>query len=678
MLRTQGYNRLRSATLLALLLSSASIVARAEKWIAPSPEELKMTSQPQVPGAPAVYLYREETTDDKMHVFSIYTRLKVLTDKGKEYSNVELGYSNRSGGGGYTVNDIEGRTIHPDGTVIPFTGKPFDKLVEKTAGAKYMTKIFTLPDVEVGSIIEYRYTLRYDDHYFISPQWYIQSPLFTRKAHYLWRPTSQQLVSSDDRGQLTSTIAWTPILPKGSEVKQTRLPGGEGQLVFEVNVQDVPPSPDEELMPPLGSLTYRVLFYYSPYRSNEDFWKSEGKHWSKLQDKFIGPGPGVSAAVQQITAGATTQDQKLRKLYAAIMEMENTDFTHNHSAAEESSQGLKQAKTTDDILARKRGESDQLAALFVAMARAAGMKAYVMTVTNRDRHLFLPSYFSLNQFDDTVAIVTVDGTELYFDPGSRYCPYGLMAWKHTSAGGMRQTDGGNAIVANTPGISYKASRVARVANLTMDEHGVITGKVNISYTGSPALHWRQIALTSDETTLERDLKLSAERMLPAGLEIKVNSIGKVKQYEEPLTAEFAVKGNIGSSTGKRVLLPSDLFEANSKPTFSHDKREVPVAFDYPYLTQDAVRVNFPASFAIESIPASEKLVYEKAIAYGLSVESAPTSVTTRREFALGEILFMQQEYLELRSFYGKFENKDQENVVLKFKAAATTGSPSGN
>ena len=44
-----------------------------------------MTSQPQVPGAAAVYLYREETTDDKLHMFSIYVRLKVLTEKGKEF-----------------------------------------------------------------------------------------------------------------------------------------------------------------------------------------------------------------------------------------------------------------------------------------------------------------------------------------------------------------------------------------------------------------------------------------------------------------------------------------------------------------------------------------------------------------------------------------------------------------
>src|SRR5271168_4344335 len=100
----------------------ASVCARAQQWTTPTPEELSMTSQPEVPGAPAVYLFREETTDDKLHMFSIYTRLKVLTERGTEYSNVELGYARGSNGSGFTVEDVQGRTIHPDGTIIPFTG----------------------------------------------------------------------------------------------------------------------------------------------------------------------------------------------------------------------------------------------------------------------------------------------------------------------------------------------------------------------------------------------------------------------------------------------------------------------------------------------------------------------------------------------------------------------------
>ena len=297
-----------------------------------------MTSQPEASGAPAVYLFREEVTDDKLHAWSVYVRLKVLTEKGKEYGNVELRYASERGGGGYTISDIAGRTIHPDGTIVPFTGKPYEKLIEKTQSFKHMAKVFTMPDVDVGSIIEYRYTLRYDDHYFIAPRWIIQSELYTRKGHYVWKPTSKSLISNDDRGQLTNSIAWFPILPVGTDLKQTRIPGSggdSGPLILEVSVHDIPPAPEEEFMPPTASFTYRVLFYYSPYLNSDEYWKNEGKYWSKHREKFIGPGGKVAAAVHDLVAPSDTQEQKLRKIYAAVMKLENTDYTREHTRAEE-------------------------------------------------------------------------------------------------------------------------------------------------------------------------------------------------------------------------------------------------------------------------------------------------------------------------------------------------------
>lgn len=674
-------HRLICVPVLAALLALASS-ARADHWTAPTPEELAMTSQPEVPGAAAVYLYREEITEDHLHMFSIYVRLKVLTERGKEYGNVELGYARSSEGGGFSIDGIEGRTIHPDGTIIPFTGKPYEKLIEKTQDTKYMAKVFSLPDVQIGSIIEYRYQRRLQDNYFSAPQWFIQSNLYTRKAHYLWKPTGETLLSSDDRGQLTNTIAWTNILPSDVALKQIRLPpvltNPEGQLILEVNVHDVPPTPSEEFMPPISSFTYRVLFYYSPYRTGAEYWKSEGKHWSKLQDKFIGPGPGVGAAVQQIITPADTQDQKLRKLYDAVMQLENTDFTREHSATEEKSLGLGKIQTTDDILARKRGSSDQLAQLFVAMARAAGMKAYVMAITNRDRHVFSASFLSLSQLDDYIAIVNVDGKEQFFDPGSRYCPYQHLAWKHTLAGGMRQTDGA-AELAGAPFEPHNFSKVQRVANLTMDQQGIVTGTVTMTYMGSPALQWRHRSLAGDSTSLERELKTSMEQLLPQGMDVKVSSIQKLTDYEQPLAVNFDVKGLIASSTGKRIILPGDIFETNSKTTFPQEKRSIGVYFEYAHTTQDAVRVKFPTSLAVESLPAAAVYRFLKFAVYNLKTESTPTSVTFRREFALGDVIFTPEDYPALRTFYGQFENKDQESVVLtSTPVTANKPAPAGS
>jgi Domain of Unknown Function with PDB structure (DUF3857)/Transglutaminase-like superfamily len=676
MTRTSGPRLLCCASLIGALLAAVSPLARAQ-WTPPTPEELSMTSQPEVPGASAVYLFREETTEDDLHMFSTYVRLKVLTEGGKEYSNVQVGYASVTDGGGTTITDIAGRTIHPDGTIIPFTGKPYEKLIEKTRGVKVMSKVFTLPDVEVGSIIEYRYKLRLEDNYFQSPQWYIQSDLYTRKAHYLWKPTNKQLISSDDRGQLTNTIFWTPILPAGAELKHTQLPGtglSEGHHIFELSVHDIPPSPSEDHMPPITSFTYRVLFYYSPYHSGDDYWKNEGKHWAKLRDKFIGPGPIVRAATEQLIAPSDSQEQKLRKIYAAVMQLENTAYTREHSNEEEKAEGFKEAHTTDDIWSRKRGTDDQLTELFVSMARAAGMKAYVMIVSSRDRRIFLKAYSSFEQFDDYVAIVEVNGKEQFFDPGSRYCSYGHLAWKHTGAGGLRQTDGASSL-AVSPMEPYTNSRTQRIADLTIDQRGAVTGTIKLAYTGNPALHWRQQSLTGDATSLERDLHLSVEQIVPPGMEVKITSIEKLTDYEQPLIVNLAVTGTLGSFTGKRIFLPGDIFEANAKASFPHVKRDIPVYFTYPYVMQDAVRFKFPAGLNIESVPAAEKIPFQNSAVYNMQTLATPNSVTVQRDYSLGETIFLAKEYPELRTFYSKMETKDQENVVL---TTAPTKTPTGN
>ena len=58
--------------------------------------------------------------------------------------------------------------------------------MEKGKGIKYQAKVFTLPDVTVGSIIEYRYATRINDDCYEPPTWIIQGDLYVKSAHYIW------------------------------------------------------------------------------------------------------------------------------------------------------------------------------------------------------------------------------------------------------------------------------------------------------------------------------------------------------------------------------------------------------------------------------------------------------------------------------------------------------------
>ena len=650
----------------------------AQTFLPPTPEELSLTAVPEAPGATAIILYKEEITDDALRSNTFYTRIKILTEGGKDMATVEMPTGGKIG---VTLDTLNARTIHADGTIIPLTTKPYDKLIEKVEGYKYKARVFTMPSVEVGSIIEYRYTLHYDDAYYSSPDWFIQSDYFTRKAHYQWTPkhnTSSYIV--DSRGNVLDHVRWAPILPQGAAVVQKIMPAA-GNTVISLDVANIKPIPHEEFMPPLASFSYRVLFYYTGYKSVEEFWEKEGKNWSQDREKFIGPKNGVKQAVAQLVAPSDSPDVKLHKIYAAVQAMDNTDFSREHSAQEDQASGLKLAQSTDDILARKRGSGDQLTDLFVAMARAAGLKAYLADVTDRSESIFFPSYLTMSQLNDYIAIVNVDGKDQYFDPGQRYCAFGHLSWKHVLAGGVRQLEKGGTGTFSTPALSsYKESATSRIADLDLDEHGIATGKVTVTFNGNPALQWRQTALRGDETELKNQLRRNLERELPGGMDVKVTSVENITDAELPLKVAYEIKGPVGSSTGKRLLLPADIFETNTKPRFPHPIRELAIDMHYPSLSQDAVRFKLPAGVVIESAPAADtgKLGIETnepgkvatVGTYEVNSAKSPSAITLYRNVIIGNTLFYSKEYSNLRTFYSKLEAKDQESVVLTRPAAS--------
>lgn len=57
-----------------------------------SPDELKMTTEPLAPGAPAIILYRRVDRDDNGRTShqDNYFRIKILTEEGRKQANIEI------------------------------------------------------------------------------------------------------------------------------------------------------------------------------------------------------------------------------------------------------------------------------------------------------------------------------------------------------------------------------------------------------------------------------------------------------------------------------------------------------------------------------------------------------------------------------------------------------------
>ncbi len=400
-------DRLVVRVALVLLVIATSVDAMAQKFQEPTKEELQMTSDPKAPGASAVFLYREEVSDNANHYIREYARIKVLTEAGKEWATVEVPYV----AGSSDMPIIEGRTIHSDGTVVPLTGKASDLLVFKNHNNHVNAAVFNLPSVEVGSILEYKWTIPLtggkvsgvldDEEQVLSgmlagsiPVWEVQRPIYVHKEHFYWNPHTS-IVTTDGidpveyyvDGERAPYLLFTERLPAGFAT--TRSP----RYDYTLDIHDVPAFDREANAPPEEAFHYRVRFFRTPYLNAGMYWDNELKRWSRQLDQYAAQTSTIHDAASQLTAGADSPDAKARKLYDAVQALDNTDFTRVKGAAERKQLHLRaELKKAEEVWTEKSGSGNDIAALYLALARAAGLQADGLKVADRSREIFDPGY----------------------------------------------------------------------------------------------------------------------------------------------------------------------------------------------------------------------------------------------------------------------------------------------
>ena len=290
----------------AYFLVCATIPVKADEWQPISPAELQMTSVEEAPGAPAVILYRQvDRNDVDNHEFN-YLRIKILTEEGRKYANVEIPFFD----GNESVHSIKARTIRPDGSIANFEGKPIDKMIVKAKGVKYMAKVIVLPDVQVGSIIEYHYMDQLRERWLFDSHWIVSDELFTKYAKFSLKPSEYLPVRFSWQGLPTGV---SPKLDRG---------------VVRLETTNIPAFPTEDYMPPQNELKARVDFLYSEDSTMQadKFWKKEAKKKNDEVESFIGKRKGMEQAVAQIVSPNDTPEVKLQKIYARVQQLRNTGF----------------------------------------------------------------------------------------------------------------------------------------------------------------------------------------------------------------------------------------------------------------------------------------------------------------------------------------------------------------
>ncbi len=673
-----------------LLLFPLPLVMRslAADWPPISPKELSMTSVPEVPGAPAVILYREQTDDDINHHHHIYVRMKILREGDAELAEVQVPFNS----GFYHIGDINGRTVHPDGSITPFAVTSSEKLVSRGQGVFLRTTGFTLPDMQVGSIIDYQYDVRYVDYvvkhnmlsdrtYFFSPpEWIVQDKLFQKKAVFKFYPMRTNTYEGYFvKDKQLRGAAWSSYLPSNQPQPQAhQILSHATSMEIETDLKrpseyidlqltNIPPVSNEPYMPPANLLRWRVTFYYVTEDKKEDFWKSQERSWNNRTNDFVGSDHGVRDAVSQLVSSTDTAQEKVHKLYNYVTKLDNWSFTSGQAQQEEHTPN----QNAGDVLEHKGGTHDDLNGLFVSMVHAAGLPGYVIWVPDRSQHLFDDNFLSTQQFEAEIAIVQLDGKELFLDPGSKFCPFGMIDWRYSGSRGLRQTAQGPGLC-DTPSSNYNQSIVTRGANLELASDGSAEGNVTLTFMGLQAMGRRQEGGKTDIEGRKKLLEGELKKLLLGNSEISLTGQPDWENSETPLVAKFKVKVLLAVSAGKRWTVTQHLFQVSETARFSAGQRLQPIYFDYPWHEVDEIHITLPAGMETESLAPDASLRLDYALYKSQQKQESPNKIFSRRELVMASGGIPATNYKDVKNFFDSVKTGDDQTALVKLSQNVAT------
>lgn len=644
---------------LAVGFASPPTARSADDWQPIDPADLALKDNPKAPGADAMILYRDSMIDAKESSDIEYVRIKIFTQAGTKNADVEIPFVK----GFDEIRDVRARTIRVDGSIVNFQGKPFDKTVVKVSGLKYLAKTFTLPDVQPGAIIEYRYKDQCDPDRYINNQWTVQRELFTRYARFAVKPDT-------DPGT-------PPLFFRSYHLPNTIKPQKQSNGWYALEVRDLPGIDDEEFMPPEKTLQARVEFYYrsasEPEKETaEDFWKRTGKAWNEEVDHFVDKKGILNAELAATLSPDDPPETKMHKLYARALKIRNLSMEEEKSDKEERAEKLKVNMNVEDVLKRGYGNERQINLTYIGLLRTAGFDAKPLYVAPRTGDVFRPEMRDTSQvLNDDLVWVHTASKDYFLDPGARYYPFGALPWIESSAWGVRATKDG-AVITQTPDLPSTQCIIVRNADLTLDDEGTASGKLSVEFTNEAGSMRRHDNRDEDEAGRKKSLQDEIKGWLPDGSTFEITTLSNWDLIDRPIHVEGTVKiPGIATQAGRRILVPAEIFqEARAKSFQSQKERVNAIWFNYPFEDSDDLKIRVPLGYKPDAVPPLASLKPAPIVSYDLSVSAENDHLEVKRHLMINATSFAPKAYPAFRTFFSSVKTNDETQIVLQPVASA--------
>lgn len=510
------------------------------------------------------------------------------------------------------------------------------------------------PAADPGSIIAFEYEVRRRD-YFNELRWFPQEDIPVRRA------------------------VFTVQLPSGWELKdwwsglEPVKPASAGPAGWQWIKTDLAGVEDEPRRPSIEALAGRLTIQlYTQTRPLGTDWAAVSKWAAGLFHASASPSPEMSAKVQELTAGKTDFDSRVR----AITEFVQHEFRYY---AIEIGIGGYQPHPASDVFHLRYGDCKDKANTLSVLLTIAGVKSDVVLIdTSRGvvradlpstmfNHAILAIELPADiPSDKYPATVTTKSGKRYviFDPTDEWMPFGQVRSELQDSYALLVTESGGELI-KVPTLNPNDSELLRSAKLTLSPDGTISGSFQEKMTGDFAQELRMGAESANQQQrLQRYERIVSHSLKNAS--VQDLSFDGLKELNRPVDVRYSVSADRYAQimgplliVRPRVLgIKSIALQKPRKP------RKYPFVLGRTAYETDSYEVDLPAGYAVDDKP--DPISIDTPFAsYKSKIEITGNKLHYSREYVLKSLEIPADKIDDLRAFENKVAEDENAAVVLK-------------
>lgn len=564
--------------------------------------------------------------------FERHRRVQIFRTDAYRFANVEIPYHSSE-----QIEFVEAHTLAKDGSKVSV--RPSDFHEARTG--EWRKLVFAFPDVQPGSVVEFRYKVRSHNFYYLRP-WVFQSEIPTERSELSVKlPENFEYAAVVNNSDFVTGPDTVEIASVSHEESKIRL--------FTWRAQSLPPLTPEPYMASI--LNHRVLldFQIVRYRDGNnvrefvDTWEDVAGQVRRVYGPLLKADPSWpvwgSVPADLNSAELTRQKRDLaRRVYGFVRD----SVALSGVAVSVYDSELKSAR---EVMNQRRGNPLEKNLLLVALLRSHGFDAWPVLISRRSHYRFDIRDHRLEQFDHAIVLVDLGDEEIFCETGTPSAWMGYLPPNDQVDHGVviGRADADRVVVElPAPPVDHEVLADG-VVDILPD--GSAQGTLTLQLGGQAA--YELICALSDQDTVGYILENWLKGIRTGRIEIERDLDNDWAPIR--LTTEFAWP-NAADVDGNRLLIRPSLIHALETNPFLTSHRRYPISFDTPWSEDCRMVWRIPAGYKFGDLPSGRELSGE-GYEFRSSLQTEGGSIVASRFWRVSQRDFGVKRFEELRELF---------------------------